>query len=57
MEIDPIFKGMTQRVPFLDMIKDLKSMPPEYFAKVKTKSLSLEDEFKGLLNLNFAYNH
>jgi hypothetical protein len=49
-KIDIVFEGMTRRLPFLDMIKDLKSMPPDYFAKVKKKSLRLEDEFKGLLN-------
>jgi len=50
-KIDIVFEGMTRRLPFLDMIKDLKSMPPDYFAKVKKKSLRLEDEFKGLLNI------
>ena len=52
-KIDGVFKGMTRRRSFLDMVKDLKSMPSKYFVKVKEKSLGLEDEFKGLLNFKF----
>ena len=50
MKIDGVFKGMARRMPFLDMVKDLKSMPSAYFVKVKRKSLGLEDEFKGLVS-------
>jgi hypothetical protein len=45
IKIDEAFQGMTRRLSFVDMIKDLKSMPPEYFKKVQRKSVALEHKF------------
>lgn len=44
-EIDPMFKGMSRRLPFLEMIKELKNQPLDYFRSVKKRSTKLENKF------------
>ena len=44
-EIDPMFKGMSKRFPWLKMVEDLKSQPLEYFRYIKHRSKKLECKF------------
>jgi len=44
-ETDPMFKGMSRRLPWLKMIEDLKSQPLDYFKTIKERSKKLERKF------------
>jgi hypothetical protein len=44
-ETDPMFKGMSSRLPWLKMIEDLKSQPIDYFKTIKERSKKLESKF------------
>ena len=44
-ETDPMFKGMSRRLPWLKMIDDLKSQPLDYFTTIKERSKKIERKF------------
>ena len=44
-ETDPMFKGMSRRLPWLKMIDDLKSQPLDYFRTIKERSKKIERKF------------
>jgi len=44
-ETDPMFKGMSRRLPWLKMVEDLKSQPLDYFRYIKHRSNKLERKF------------
>jgi hypothetical protein len=44
-DTDPMFKGMSRRLPWLKMVDDLKSQPLEYFRYIKHRSKKLERKF------------
>lgn len=46
-DTDPMFKGMSRRLPWLKMVEDLKSQSLEYFRYIKHRSIKLERKFYG----------
>lgn len=48
-ETDPMFKGMSRRLPWLKMIEDLKTQPLEYFRYIKHRSVKLERKFYNIV--------